>query len=77
MIASVTVQLAQTGVKLVTTSFDGQNQFSGWTAWIIILILIVSAVAQVVCMNSGLRVCNATTIVPVFFAFYSTLSLCN
>ena len=77
VVASFTVLLAETGVRLLSTTLQGSNQFKGATAWIILLILLVSCITQVVCLNSGLRICDAIVVVPVFFTFYSVLALFN
>lgn len=62
---------------MVVKTLNGQNQFTGIYSYIIFIILIVTAVLQVICVNSALKMCDAVTVVPVFFSFYSVLSLIN
>jgi magnesium transporter len=77
VIASITVLLASTGVRLVSSSIQGPNEFTTFTPYVLIFILLVSAFTQVFCMNSGLRICDAIVVVPIFFTFYSVLALFN
>lgn len=77
LVASVTVLLAETGVRLLSSTFQGDNQFIGATPWVILTILLISAFTQIFCINAGLRVSDAVIVVPIFFSFYSTLALFN
>ena len=77
IIASETVILLESSVQLMKTTFSGQNQFTSFQPFLIIIILLITAFTQVYCMNSALKVADATIVVPVFFAFYSVLALLN
>lgn len=39
--------LAKSGVELLVLTFSGQNQFSRWQSWFLLLIMIIAALAQV------------------------------
>jgi hypothetical protein len=69
--------LAESGVRLVGVSAAGNNQFTSFQPFLIIFILLVTAFAQVYCMNSALKFASAVTVVPVFFAYYSILGFFN
>jgi drug/metabolite transporter (DMT)-like permease len=77
IIASETLQLADTGVKLLKESISVKNQFTSFMPFAILIILVISGVTQVYCMNRGLKLTDASVIQPAFFAFYSIFSLIN
>lgn len=77
LIASQTVVLAETSVRLIVQTAGGKNEFTEPFPFVLIIVCLITAFSQVYCMNSGLKVCDPVIVVPVFFAFYSTLALFN
>ncbi|KAF7721501.1 hypothetical protein EC973_004550 [Apophysomyces ossiformis] len=78
MLASETLLLAKSGVKLFTLSVSSQvNQFTDNTSRFIILALVVTAVLQVYCLNSALKLYSSVVVVPVFYGTYTALGLVN
>lgn len=76
-VASQTLVLASTGVKLLQETVNGKNQFNSFSPFIILLIIIVSGVAQVYCMDRGLQLTDSSNVLPLFFALYSVFSFIN
>ncbi|KAI9285698.1 hypothetical protein BC943DRAFT_322834 [Umbelopsis sp. AD052] len=78
MLASETLLLAKSGVKLFTLSISSQvNQFTDNTSRFILLALMVTAVLQVYCLNTGLKLSSSVIVVPIFYATYTALGLVN
>lgn len=47
------------------------NQFGHAAPIFTILLLIVTAVMQIICLNRGLKVYDSTLVVPVFYGVYT------
>ncbi|CAM0141579.1 unnamed protein product [Umbelopsis sp. WA50703] len=78
MLASETLLLAKSGVKLFTLSISSQvNQFTDNTSRFVLLALVVTAVLQVYCLNTGLKLSSTVIVVPIFYATYTALGLVN
>ncbi|PHZ16425.1 uncharacterized protein RHIMIDRAFT_61798 [Rhizopus microsporus ATCC 52813] len=78
LLASETLLLAKSGVKLFTLSLQSQvNQFNDNTSRFIILALIITAVMQVYCLNTALKLYSSVVVVPVFYGTYTALGLVN
>ncbi|KAF9934024.1 NIPA-like protein 3 [Mortierella alpina] len=76
MMASYTVLFAKSLINLlVTTIFDGQNQFTSFLAWVILIVTVVTAVSQVYWINMGLKKYDALLQVPVFFTIWVLLDI--
>lgn len=61
VLAGTTLILAKSGVKLVSSAIantEASNPIKSPLTWIIVILLVVSAVAQVVCLNAGLKCCK-------------------
>lgn len=76
-VASQTVLLFETLLQLIIISCKDYNQFLHPVSFCILGFLILTVITQVICLNSGLRICDTVTVVPVFFAFYSVLTFFN
>lgn len=76
MMASYTVLFAKSLINLLVTSvFDGQNQFTSGLAWVILVVTVVTAVSQVYWINMGLKKYDALLQVPVFFTIWVLLDI--
>lgn len=78
LLASETLLLAKSGVKLFTLSIQSQvNQFNDNTSRFILLALLVTAILQVYCLNTALKLYSSVVVVPVFYGTYTALGLVN
>ncbi|KAI8148179.1 hypothetical protein BJV82DRAFT_550670 [Fennellomyces sp. T-0311] len=93
MLASETLLLAKSGVKLFTLSVNSQvNQFTDNTSRFILLALVITAIlqagpyhhdtngpydTQVYCLNTALKLYSSVVVVPVFYGTYTALGLVN
>ncbi|KAI8353622.1 hypothetical protein EDC96DRAFT_517057 [Choanephora cucurbitarum] len=78
VLASETLLLAKSGVKLFTLSVSSQvNQFNDNASRFILLALLVTAILQVYCLNTALKLYSSVVVVPVFYGTYTALGLVN
>ncbi|GAA5832415.1 hypothetical protein JCM11251_006447 [Rhodosporidiobolus azoricus] len=82
LLSGQTLVLAKSAVKLVTSAIDksdpnGGNQFASPLTWVIIILLVVTAVAQVYALNQSLKCYDSTFTVPCFFATYTVSGFIN
>ncbi|KAG2231096.1 hypothetical protein INT48_003465 [Thamnidium elegans] len=78
LLASETLLLAKSGVKLFTLSIQSQvNQFNDNASRFILLALLVTAILQVYCLNTALKLYSSVVVVPVFYGTYTALGLVN
>jgi hypothetical protein len=76
MMASYTVLFAKSLINLLVTSiFEGDNQFTSFIAWVILIVTVVTAVSQVYWINMGLKKYDAMLQVPVFFTIWVLLDI--
>ncbi|EIN11788.1 hypothetical protein PUNSTDRAFT_119034 [Punctularia strigosozonata HHB-11173 SS5] len=67
---------AKATVKLASGSLSHENtgnQFGHPAAIFTMIILAVTAVSQIICLNRGLKVYDSTLVVPVFYGVYTAL----
>ncbi|KAG0249206.1 hypothetical protein BG011_009507 [Mortierella polycephala] len=77
LLASETLLLAKSGVKLITSTLAGQNQFTDNLSYFILFILVFTAILQVYCLNTGLKLYDSVLVVPTFYGFYTAFGLIN
>ncbi|RUS22485.1 hypothetical protein BC937DRAFT_88813 [Endogone sp. FLAS-F59071] len=78
LMASETLLLAKSGVKLFVISLSTQiSQFTDATSWFIIGALVLTAVLQVYCLNTGLKLYSSVVVVPMFYGTYTAMGLIN
>lgn len=61
-------------VKLLTGSLSHQNpgnQFGHAAPIFTVILLAITAVLQIICLNKGLKVYDSTLVVPVFYGVYT------
>ncbi len=65
-------------VKLISGSVSHENtgnQFGHASSIFTFILLAVTAVCQIVCLNKGLAIYDSTLVVPVFYGVYTGLGL--
>ncbi|GAA5883457.1 hypothetical protein JCM3774_005958 [Rhodotorula dairenensis] len=82
LLSGQTLILAKCGVKLVTSAINKTdpnepNQFTSPLSWLIVILLVVCAVTQVYALQLALKAADATFVVPVLFATYTTSGFLN
>ncbi|KAK0212748.1 hypothetical protein DFS33DRAFT_1377215 [Desarmillaria ectypa] len=73
-LAGGTLVFAKAMVKLLSGSLSHQNpgnQFGHVAPIFTIVLLVITAVLQIVCLNRGLKVYDSTLVVPVFYGVYT------
>ena len=63
-------------VQLISGSLSRENtgnQFGHASAIFTFVLLAVTAVSQIVCLNRGLKVYDSTLVVPVFYGVYTAV----
>ncbi|KAF8590987.1 hypothetical protein K439DRAFT_1381430 [Ramaria rubella] len=71
---------AKSIVKLISGTLSHQNtgnQFGHPAAIITFILLALTAVFQIICLNRGLRVYDSTLVVPVFYGVYTASGFLN
>jgi hypothetical protein len=61
-------------VKLLSGSLSHENpgnQFGHAAPIFTIILLVITALLQIICLNRGLKVYDSTLVVPVFYGVYS------
>ncbi|KAK9720402.1 hypothetical protein K7432_004199 [Basidiobolus ranarum] len=77
LVASQTLLLAKSGVKLVTITLTQANQFTDSFSYLILVGLVATSIIQIYCLNTGLKLADSVLIVPIFFGFYTSMGLIN
>ncbi|KAJ7188151.1 hypothetical protein C8R46DRAFT_1053815 [Mycena filopes] len=73
-LAGGTLVFAKATVKLISGSLSHENlgnQFGHAAPIFTIILLAVTAVMQIICLNRGLKVYDSTLVVPVFYGVYT------
>lgn len=75
-LSGICLLFAKTGVELLILTLTGsENQFANYGTWLILAILLVSAILQLWYLNKALRLVNPTLICPLAFCFYNLSSI--
>ncbi|KAG0354554.1 hypothetical protein BGZ54_001591, partial [Gamsiella multidivaricata] len=77
LIASQTLLLAKSGVKLLASTAAGQNQFLDMLSFFILFVLVLTAILQVYCLNTALKLYDSVMVVPMFYGYYAAFGLIN
>lgn len=67
---------AKAGVQLISGSLSHENtgnQFGHASSIFTFILLAVTAVSQIICLNRGLKVYDSTLVVPVFYGVYTAI----
>ncbi|KAF5321837.1 hypothetical protein D9619_001866 [Psilocybe cf. subviscida] len=79
-LAGGTLVFAKAIVKLLTGSLSKENpgnQFGHVAPIFTIVLLAITAVLQIICLNRGLKVYDSTLVVPVFYGVYTATGWLN
>jgi len=79
-LAGMCLVFAKAAVKLITGSLSHENtgnQFGRVSSIFTFVFLAITAVAQIICLNRGLRVYDSTLVVPVFYGVYTAAGFVN
>ncbi|KAH9824974.1 hypothetical protein DFH28DRAFT_1091439 [Melampsora americana] len=75
-LSGICLLFAKTGVELLILTLTGsENQFKQFQTWLILLILLISAILQLWYLNKALKLVNPTLICPLAFCFYNLSSI--
>ncbi|KAJ2955836.1 hypothetical protein NQZ79_g8215 [Umbelopsis isabellina] len=78
LLASETLLLAKSGVKLFVISVStGNNQFTDSISIFILIALLITAILQVYCLNTSLKLYSSVVVVPTFYGTYTAMGLIN
>jgi len=75
-LAGGTLVFAKAAVQLISGSLSHENtgnQFGHASTIFTFVLLAVTAVMQIICLNRGLRVYDSTLVVPVFYGVYTAM----
>ncbi|KND00970.1 uncharacterized protein SPPG_04069 [Spizellomyces punctatus DAOM BR117] len=77
-VASETLLLTKSGVELLIVSiFQTDNQFRGAFSFCLLAVLCFTVFLQLYSLNRGMHYSLPTMIIPIFYTFYTVLSLFN
>lgn len=77
-ISSQSLLFAKSGLELlILTLIHGQNQFKYFLTWVLVAIMIVTALLQLFYLNKGLRLCDTVILIPLSFCSFNVSCLFN
>lgn len=77
-ISSQSLLFAKSGLELlILTLIHGQNQFKYFLTWVLVVIMIVTALLQLFYLNKGLRLCDTVILIPLSFCSFNVSCLFN
>ncbi|KAI9294555.1 hypothetical protein K502DRAFT_276948, partial [Neoconidiobolus thromboides FSU 785] len=78
LISTQGILFAKSGIELLVLTFiNKQNQFDQPLAWIIVFLLIFTALLQLYYLNRGLQYCDILILMPINFILYNISCLFN
>ncbi|KAF3108352.1 hypothetical protein TWF569_002114 [Orbilia oligospora] len=70
--------LAKSAVELlIRTVVTGDNQFTSWPSWIIVISLVAAALFQLFYLHKGLKLCSTSVLYPLVFCVYNIFAISN
>ncbi|KAF3937101.1 hypothetical protein ABW19_dt0203154 [Dactylella cylindrospora] len=70
--------LAKSAVELLIRSFlYGDNQFTSWPSWVILIGLVSTALCQLFYLHRGLKLCSTSVLYPLVFCVYNIFAILN
>lgn len=77
-ISSQSLLFAKSGLELlILTLIHGQNQFKYLLTWVLVVIMIITALLQLFYLNKGLRLCDTVILIPLSFCSFNVSCLFN
>ncbi|KAG9014493.1 hypothetical protein FRB93_013618 [Tulasnella sp. JGI-2019a] len=79
-LAGMCLIFAKATVKLTSGTISHHvagNQFAHFASIITVILLAVTAVSQIICLNRGLKVYDSTLVVPMFYGVYTAAGFLN
>jgi uncharacterized membrane protein len=77
-ISSQSLLFAKSGLELlILTIFHGENQFKYFLTWVLVVIMIITALLQLFYLNKGLRLCDTVILIPLSFCTFNVSCLFN
>src|ERR1700757_3362871 len=77
-ISSQSLLFAKSGLELlILTLIHGQNQFKYLLTWVLVVIMIITAILQLFYLNKGLRLCDTVILIPLSFCSFNVSCLFN
>ncbi|KAK6503625.1 hypothetical protein TWF481_008632 [Arthrobotrys musiformis] len=70
--------LAKSAVELlIRTVVTGDNQFTSWPSWTIVISLVAAALFQLFYLHKGLKLCSTSVLYPLVFCVYNIFAISN
>lgn len=66
---------AKSAVELVIKTIGGNNQFSHWASWMILLVLVALALSQLYYLHRGLKLISTSVLYPLVFCVYNIIAI--
>jgi hypothetical protein len=77
IISGMCLLFAKSGVELLLLTLKGNNQFTKWQSWMLLLGLGVFALLQLWYLHKSLILADPTLVCPLAFCFYNVSSIAN
>lgn len=75
ILSAHTLLVAKSAVELVVRTIAGENQFTRWEFWVIILGLVGFGLSQLFYMHRGLKLCSTSVLYPFMFCVYNIVAI--
>lgn len=76
ILSAVSLLLAKSAVELlIRTIINGNNQFTRWQSWAILLGLVSAALSQLYFLHRGLKLCSTSVLYPLVFCVYNIFAI--
>ncbi|PHH88845.1 hypothetical protein CDD83_6971 [Cordyceps sp. RAO-2017] len=66
---------AKSAVELIIKTIGGNNQFSHWASWMIVLALVALALCQLYYLHRGLKLVSTSVLYPLVFCVYNIVAI--
>lgn len=75
ILSAHTLLVAKSAVELVVRTIAGENQFTRWEFWVIIIGLVGFGLSQLFYMHRGLKLCSTSVLYPFMFCVYNIVAI--
>ncbi|KJZ79391.1 hypothetical protein HIM_01542 [Hirsutella minnesotensis 3608] len=66
---------AKSAVELIIKTIGGDNQFSHWASWMIVVALVILALCQLYYLHRGLKLVSTSVLYPLVFCVYNIIAI--